>query len=358
MLATNGKGRRLSDFLYLTKVQMGYELWAEMRKHSSQMNHLADLPEAAAEVYGIDPSRVSAGALARARHMSTFNQWIERGMKPWMMTTPSDGDALLAAAIAAGGMHFGGLTGGVVEGLIGGTIGVPFGVRTMFQFGSNDGLNKEDSDLLNEAHRFSFSEREHAQMHLTELFDSQHLGPTLRASRGANKVTNTIVSAAFNNLDPRDFALFFKKIQRVSGVKGELEMSALIEYMQQLEHSAREAADKKGTTFEFTAETAHQFVDAYLASQLTDTRFTERERAIIVGALNEAGWLDVRGEYSVGDFLGGTHDWLALVSGITPNKFAPLQGIHVRDNVFTVNTLAVGGSHAVALVQTTVVREG
>lgn len=352
LLAMNGdegKSRALSDFLYLNKLHFPYRVWDTLRQNGFSINMApGDLVEGVAAALKKAPNELVAGALARSRHLKTMNGWIEAGMKPWNIVTPSDGDAMFAPALAAGALDFAGLTGGVVEGAVASALGIPLGIRTFFQFASHDrlGEHKEQADLTRESHRFGFSIRERQQMRLTGLFDSQHIGNTLR--HGDPAITDTIIHSAWDSLGQDAYQNFYERFLAISGMDtafSEPERSALMDTIEGV---------KTGT---LTSEAVHAIMDGIVRQRIHGTRFTDKERRVMADALREVGYHDVRKQFQFGDLMTGTKDWLALVSAITPNKWAPLDGIRTDEThgARTVSTMAVAGSHAVYIVESTVV---
>lgn len=352
LLAMNGdegKARALSDFLYLNKLQFNHRIWDKLRTNGFSINMKpGDLVEGIADALKKAPEELAAAALARSRHMKTMMGWIEAGLKPWKISTPSDGDAIFAPALAAGALDFAGLTGGVVEGAVASALGIPLGIRTFFQFASHDrlGEHKEMADLTREDHRFGFSMRERQQMRLTKLFDSQHIGNTLRQDDPA--ILDTITHAAWDRLGQPAYENFYERFLAISGVDtpfAEPERSALMDTID---------GAKKGT---LTREAVQAIMDGIVRQRIQGTRFTDKERRVMADALREVDYHDVREQFQFGDLMTGTQDWLALVSAITPNKWAPLDGIRTDEThgARTVSTLAVAGSHAVYTVETTVV---
>ena len=235
---------------------------------------------------------------------------MEAGIEPWNISTPSDGDALFTPAIAAGALHFAGLTGGVMEGVVSAALGIPMGVRTYMQFVSHDrlGEHKEKANLLDEAHRFGFSDDEYAQMRLTELYDRNHIGHLLRSVDKEGPLASHIKNAAF-------FA-------REQGLLGDEAYDAFLG-----KYRAIVGASNGGE------------------------RFSDGEREFLTEVLRDKGYLDVRRVIRFSDMV-PTRSWVAAVSAITPNKWAPLEGIRIHDHKLVVDTLVVGGSNAVYMLET------
>ena len=351
LLAMNGdegKSRALSDFLYLNKIQFSHRIWDKLRTNHFSINmNPGEFVEGVADALKKAPEELAAAALARSRHMKTMSGWIKAGMKPWMISTPSDGDAMFAFALAAGALDLAGLTGGVVEGAIASAFGIPLGIRTFFQFASHDrlGEHKEQADLTRESHRFGFSIRERQQMRLTKLFDSQHIGNTLRHDDPA--IFDALTHSAWDRLGQNAYENFYQRFLGISGVDTaftEPERSALVD------------AIEGAHTGTLTREAVQAIMDGIVRQRIQGTRFTDDERRVMSDTLRTLGYHDVREQFQFGDLMTGTEDWLALVSAITPNKWAPLEGIREGDHgARTVSTMAVAGSHAVYVVDSTVV---
>lgn len=269
-----------------------------------------DLVNAVSAAFRKPPSELRTAALARERHLTTMRGWIEEGgIEPWQISTPSDGDAMFTPALASGALHFAGLTGGVMEGAISAAFGIPQGIRTFMQFVSHDrlGEHKENADLRNEGHRFGFSESEYKEMLLTKLFDSEHIGHTLREINQRGEISSHIKNAAF--------AIFNDSIWSEDQYKAFLDR-----------YNRISSGDANGE------------------------RFTEEDRRFLKEVLTEKGFLDVRRVLRFSDLV-SSRDWLAAASAITPNKWAPLQGIRVDGHKLVVDTLVVGGSNVVYVLE-------
>jgi len=307
--ARQGGSRPLSDFLYLDKLQISYRAARHLPERISLTMEPKDLLTAVSAGFRTPVAELRAAALARERHLTTFKGWIDAGIETWNIFAPSDGDAMFAPAIAAGALHFAGLTGGVMEGIISAAFGIPLGIRTYLQFVSHDrlGEHKENADLRNEEHRFGFSETEYAEMLLTMLFDSEHIGHTLRTINPRGEISSHIKNAAFAAFNDGIFSeeqylAFLARYQRIS------------------------------------------------SGEVNGERFTEEERNFLKQVLTEKGFLDVRRVLRFGDII-SSRDWLAAASAITPNKWAPLEGIRQDSNKLIVDTLVVGGSNAVYILE-------
>jgi fructose-1,6-bisphosphatase/sedoheptulose 1,7-bisphosphatase-like protein len=348
-----GEARLLSDFLYLNKLQFNHDVWSHLRSQGFHINSdPKDLVEGVSAALRIPTGELRAGALARSRHLKTMKAWIKAGLEPWNISTPSDGDAMFSPAIASKALHFAGLTGGVMEGVISGAIGIPLGVRTLYQFVSHDtlGEHKEEADLLNEDHRFGFSYREHKQMRLTELFDCEHIGHTLRAGHHTDDVATAVTNAAFKHMDDESYDAFFSHFLKITGqnITWTDEEHALMRNA--LDEMVR---DEHGVDFFY--DRMNRIIEDRL--QKDGVRFTDEERAITVRALEKKGFLNVRDQLEFGNFVEGTHHWVAAVSAITPNKWAPLEGIRSDGNgSLLVDTLVVTGAHGVYMVTSKVKR--
>lgn len=315
MLAVNasqGHVRPLSDFLYLDKMQAPHRLSRYITAHGGSELPFspAELVESASSALKIRVEELRAAALARPRHMNMMHGWIREGMIPTNIVTPSDGDALFGPALATGALHFAGLTGGVMEGIISTAVCIPMGVRTFLQFVSHDrlGEHEENADLTKPEHRFGFSEREYEQMLQTSLFDSQHIGHTLRSVRVDGTLATYIKNEAF--------AWFNRHI--------------------------------------ITEEEYNDFLSAYkkiVIDHDENVRFSDQQRALLAEALGRIGFKDVRQTHQFADFV-PSRDWLVGIAAITPNKWSPLEGIRVDGNRLVVDMLVVGGSNAVYVLET------
>lgn len=349
MLAINadeGRGRPLSDFLYLDKAQFNYAVWTHLRSQGfSLRSKPEDLVKGVSAALRIPVKHLRAGALARSRHLPTMNGWIKAGIEPWNIHTPSDGDALFAPALAAGSLHFAGLTGGVMEGVVSAALGIPLGIHTQFQFVSHHklGEKKDQADLTNPEHRFGFSKQEYSQMRLTKLFDSEHVGHALRAGDPSDDIANAVTNMAFSHLAEEEYDAFFERFKVIVGMDVTLSQEERVSFINLLE--------AKGTR-EINLDEVQAALETILAKKREGFRFNERERQLIVDALKEEGFLNVRDEQTFSDFVVGTHDWMAAVSAITPNKWAPLQGIRTGPHgSLIVDTLVVTGAHAVYILE-------
>jgi fructose-1,6-bisphosphatase/sedoheptulose 1,7-bisphosphatase-like protein len=300
------EGFRLhTDDLYLNKMFLHWM----MEYQGINLNSPSEkLVKAVIDLFGADPR---AAALGRSRHRQIFEQWIAAGMKNEDIHKPTDGDSMLAFAIASGMIHFGGLTGGVMEGVIGGMAGVPFGLNMSFQFVSHSKLKetKADADLLNEEHRFGFNESERDQMILTRLYDSQHIGSTLRRLGPVNDLRAHIVNAAAAEIDIPGFShsTFISELNLIEALRDNI-------------------------------------------------RFSESSRAFLIKILERHGWMDVRKVAHLSDFR-FSRDSMYFATAITPNKWSPLEGIRVRDGRLVLDSMFVGGnSQAVFILETEIRR--
>ncbi len=309
--ARQGGSRSFSDFLSLDKLQVPYRVARSIPNRGTTLAvEAADLVNAVSAALRMPPAELRAAGLARPRHMTTMKGWIEAGIEPWNIFTPSDGDAMFTPALAAGALHFAGLTGGVMEGVISAAMGIPLGVRTYMQFVSNYrlGEEKEAADLRNEEHRFGYSEDEYAEMLLTKLFDGDHIGHTLRVINQRGQIASQIKNAAF--------AAFNDGVFRKEEYEGFL---------------------------------AHY--DKIVSGPGNGVRFTDDERNFLKQVLTDSGFLDVRRVLRFGDLV-SSRGWVAAAAAITPNRWAPLLGIRHGGNKLTVDTLVVGGSNAVYILET------
>ncbi len=314
MLAVNGNNsdgvRSLSDDLYLNRLMTRWQMDGSGIQIDSKPTSVVARASAA---FNIDPSGLRAASLARPRHETTFNAWMNAGMKPWHIMTPSDGDSIFAPALAGGALHFAGLTGGVMESVIGAALGIPMGVRTTFGFVSHDKLGEmqEGANLQLEAHRFGFSEAEFKKMLSTKLFDSQHIGHTLRLMPDYDATIAFVRNAAFSERDVAgfDYETFMKELEAVRAAKGG---------------------------------------DA-------SVRFSDPSRVFLMKALGQQGFMDVRRVLRFSGFV-YDRDWLYAASALAPNRWVGLNGITPRDHGLDVETLVAGGSHAVGVLKTRVVQ--
>lgn len=296
----------LSDKVYFDKRIAPYKV----SKRGLNFDHSPqDMVNIVSSALDIEPRYLRAAALARARHMNTMKGWIHAGMQPWNIFTPSDGDATLAPAISAGAIHFGGLTGGTMEGLIGAALGIPLGVRTFLQPVSHDclGEHKDESDLLREDHRFNFSEAEYDELYDTHFYDSQHIGHALRRARRNGSLMSAVRSMIY-----------------LAGLSEQLTEAEVNEFRNTLEA----VLEEKG-----------------------DARFNDRQRTLLKKTFKEQGFIDVRKTLTFEDLV-PTRDWQYVGTAITPLQWAPLEGIRTRNNRMVVDTLVVGGSNAVYIVET------
>lgn len=309
MLAVNASQkpvRPLSDFLYLDKLQVHHKLARELLSNGGTSLPLApeDLIRAASAAFRKPANQLRCAALARSRHLRSMRGWMKAGVESWNMHTPSDGDALFAPALASNSLHFAGLTGGVMEGIFSTAVGIPMGVRSSLQFVSHDQLSekKDIADLLQDEQRFGFSDREYAQMLQTRLYDSQHIGQTLRTVRPSGRLAEAIKNSAWHRHDMR----------------------------------------------QWSGDMVRQFLDRYdeVLKRAEGARFTKDQRRFLKEVLENLGFLDVRRTLQFSDFV-PSRDWLAVTAAITPNKWAPLDGIQADGNQLHVDLLVVGGSNAV-----------
>lgn len=308
MLAANAEShgghrgiRPLTDYLYLNKLLVPRELPRITVESSPE-----EMVYALSEVLELPPDQLCGAALARNRHMATLQAWLDAGMKPWNLLTPSDGDSTFALAIAARALQFAGLPGGVVEGIIAGAAGVPVGLQTSYQFVSHARLGEhaENAELCREEHRFGFSEEEYEQMVQNRLFDGEHLGHTLRLLPEYFEIVADIFNWASREREVENFD--FESFQ-------------------------------------------HEFDDIVRQPE-KGTRFSAPARDLIRKVLAQRDWVDVRGVYGFPDFV-RTRDWLFAATALTPNRFAPLKGIQRgTDGRYLTETIVVGGSNAVGVL--------
>ena len=314
MLAIDGRqggSRALSDFLYLDKLQIPHRTARYMAANGINLTSSpGEIVKAISNSLEVEPSKIRAAALARSRHLSSMNGWMEAGIMPHNIMTPSDGDALFSPALAAGALHFAGLTGGVMEGTISAAIGIPMGIRTYMQFVSHDSLgeHKENANLLDTEHRFGFSDREYNQMELTRLFDAEHIGHTLRNIRPDGEMASDIKNSAHSAY--------------TQGLMGETDYRALGERLRKIADGNKDGE-----------------------------RFNAGERSFLRGVFENKGYLDVRKVLRFSDLV-QSRDWLVGVSAITPNRWAPLEGMREKNFRLVVDTLVVGGSNAVYILET------
>jgi fructose-1,6-bisphosphatase/sedoheptulose 1,7-bisphosphatase-like protein len=293
--------RPLTDYLYLNKLLVPRELPRIDVQTSPE-----EMVRALSDALDVPPEKLCAAALARNRHLTTMARWLEAGMKPWNLLTPSDGDSTFALAMGAGALQMAGLSGGVVEGIIAGAAGVPVGLQTSYQFVSHERLGEhtESAELCREDHRFGFSEQEYQQMVQNRLFDGEHLGHTLRLLPEYFEIVADIFNWASREREVEDFD--FESFQK--------------EFEDIVRHP------DKGT------------------------RFSAPARRLIHKVLAQRDWLDVRGVYGYQDFV-RTRDWLFAATALTPNRFAPLKGLQRgTDGRYITETVVVGGSSAVGIL--------
>ncbi len=298
--------RPCTDDLYLNKMLLPWQA----ANLGLTVNSRADrLVESMAEVFGTMPNELRAAALGRSRHTQIFKSWLEVGMDDTKIEKPTDGDSMFAWAIASGILNFGGLTGGVMEGVIGAIGGSPLGVNTTFQFVSHDKLKetKADADLLVEEHKFGFTEGERDKMIRSQLYDSEHVGSTIRRLSPVDPLHGFILDAAnaevdIPHFDVRSFLDEFRKV------------------------SSQDEKDREGV------------------------RFSMPSRAFLIKVLEENGYVDVRRTLRLGDFA-FSRDGMYFVTAITPNKWAPLKGVKEKDGRIITESLFAGGSHSVAILE-------
>ncbi len=308
MLAANAEShdghrgiRPLTDYLYLNKLLVPREL-----PRITVESPPEEVVLALSEVLELPPEQLCGAALARNRHMATLQGWLDAGMKPWNLLTPSDGDSTFALAIAARALQVAGLPGGVVEGIIAGAAGTPVGLQTSYQFVSHHRLGEhaENAELCREDHRFGFSEQEYEQMVQNRLFDGEHLGHTLRLLPEYFEIVADIFNwaAREREVEGFDFESFQKEFDTIA------------------RHPER------------------------------GIRFSRPSRTMIRKVLTQRDWVDVRGVYGFTDFV-RTRDWLFAATALTPNRFAPLKGIQRgTDGRYVTETVVVGGSNAVGIL--------
>ena len=136
----------------------------------------------------------------------------------------------------------------------------------------------------------------------TRLYDSLHIGKTLRTIRPNGSLAEAIKNSAWHRHDMRMWS------------------ESMVE----------------------------QFLSTYdaILKGAEGARFDDRQRAFMREVLEKKGFLDVRSTLQFSDFV-PSRDWLAAAAAITPNKWTPLDGIKVDGNKLIVDLLVVGGSNAI-----------
>ena len=308
----NGGFRALTSKLFLNRMILPWQ----MELAGINLNNFSTeaVVKAAAKTFGIPTAKVRAAAMGKARHRATFNNWIEAGMKDENIFKPTDGDSMFPWSIAAGLIHFAGLTGGVMEGLMGALPTIPIGCTTGLQFVSRSRLSEagEKADLLSENDMFEFSEAEQREMVASKLFDGLHIGTTLR-NLGPSDATRTfILNSAANEVNTPGFShpKFLEEIK----------------IMENPDPTAREGV-----------------------------RFSEPTRTFLTKIFGSMGWWDVRRPARIGD-LRYSLDTMFMATALTPNRWSPLLGIKYDTNkkVITAESMFVGGSQAVFVIETDV----
>lgn len=322
MLAVNatkpgGGIRELSDFLYIDKLQVVQSVAFELKRRGLTLTSNPEkIVKTVASVLNVPVEKLVPAGLARARHLKIMEAWVNAGVNAANILTPSDGDAMFACAIAAGALHFAGLTGGVMEAVISAAFALVMGIETFMQFVSHDrlGEHKDQADLLNNDHRHGYSDMEYEEMLQTSLFDSEHIGHTLRLLAERGKLVSYINNAATSEDTPAIIPGF--------------------------------------NYYRFRDE-----YDAVVHKREEGLRFSELSREFLKGALLRQGFLDVRDIHTFTDIV-KDKDWLALASFITPNRWAPGEGIRVFDNGNrkVVDTLVAGGSNYSQIMEAELVR--
>ncbi|PIS31087.1 hypothetical protein COT42_01965 [Candidatus Saganbacteria bacterium CG08_land_8_20_14_0_20_45_16] len=301
-----GGVRRLTDDLYLNKMFLPWQLVVAGLNVNSPA---AQIVEQAMEKFGVTAEQLVASALGRSRHKHTFDTWIEAGMRDERIIKPTDGDSMYAWPIVSGLLTFAGLTGGVMEGIIGGLAGVPVGANMSFQFTSHAKLKEErsDADLLNPDHRFGFSDDEYGKMVRSELFDSEHIGSTLRRLGPDSQLRAFVLDAARNEVDTPGFS--FRDFLREIAIA-----------------ESRDPEIRK------------------------DFRFSSGSREFLNKIFLKQGWWDVRRVGQLSDFR-FDQDVLYLATALTPNKWTPLAGMKEGNAHFTTESLFTGGSQTVFIME-------
>ncbi len=313
MAAANASGlqggfRVSTDDLYLNRLFLHHRLGAAgitLRNFTAEA-----LVKAISETFGVKPSEIVAAALGRSRHKSIFEALIAAGMVGENIIKPTDGDSIYAPAIAAGRLHFAGLSGGVMESIIGALLGVPTGCVMSFQFASHDRLAEEkaQADLLNLEHRFGFTEAEYGKMVRARLYDGEHLGSLIRRLAPSDPLRAFFKDAAAAEIDTPGF--------NYSEFLGEL---AIVENP-----------------------------DPQIRGNV---RFSDASRIFLGKVLQGEGWWDVRQVGRLDDFR-FTPDTMYLSTAITLNKWAPLLGIRKEGNSIVTESLFAGGSQTVFIMET------
>lgn len=312
MLAVNrkdGDPRRLSDDLYLDKSMVRSRVASLLRQEGINMrsHSVAQQIAAISRASGVALANMHAAALARTRHDALVKEWMRSGLIN--IEQLSDGDAMFTSSIVSGGMHLIGGTGGVVEGLTSAASGIALGAKAYMQFVAAERLKDGSltADIMLDNQRFNFTETEFQRMYGTKLFDSQNITPTLRLLRDFDELYEDLDNSA---ADERDISGF-----NFDGFKAEYRRAV--------------------------GYTDHE--KNYHAPE-GDSAFSEPSMIFLRRTLNKLGFMDVRGIYEFNDFV-PTHDWLYAAAALTPNKFAPLNGIQSDGENSIVELLVCGGSN-------------
>jgi len=178
-----------------------------------------------------------------------------------------------------------------------------------FQFTSHAKLKEErsDADLLNPDHRFGFSDDEYGKMVRSELFDSEHIGSTLRRLGPDSQLRAFVLDAARNEVDTPGFS--FRDFLREIAIA-----------------ESRDPEIRK------------------------DFRFSSGSREFLNKIFLKQGWWDVRRVGQLSDFR-FDQDVLYLATALTPNKWTPLAGMKEGNAHFTTESLFTGGSQTVFIME-------
>jgi fructose-1,6-bisphosphatase/sedoheptulose 1,7-bisphosphatase-like protein len=294
----------LSDEVYMDKHQVPYYVSKRGFNFSHTSQQMVDTVASRGDV---EPKGIRTATLARARHVPMLNGFIAAEMKPWNIFTPSDGDATLAPAIAAGAIHFARSDGGMIEGIIAAALGIPMGIRTFLQPTSHASLKGKETDILSEEQRFNWSEKEYDELYDTKFYDSEHIGHALRPARENGTLMGAVKSSIF-----------------LAETDGKLSESKAAEFRPTLRAILENAPD---------------------------VRFSPEQRQFLKKVFKGQGFIDVRRTLTFSDLV-PTRDWQYAGTAITPNRWAPLEGIRTRDHRIVVDTLVVGGSNVVYVLET------
>jgi hypothetical protein len=166
---------------------------------------------------------------------------------------------------------------------------------------------KADADLLRDEHRFGFSEPERDAMIRAQLYESEHIGSTIRRLSPVDPLTGYIMDSAMAEVDVPEF-----------------NMKQFMEEYGRISHP-----------------------DPHIREGV---KFSSPSREFLRKVLEHNGYLDVRRILRLGDFV-FSRDGMYFVTALTPNKWAPLQGIRAGDGKITTDSLFAGGSQAMAIVE-------